>query len=171
MYRNGKLEKFRIEPFLKGSQDSKGQSPLLVGSIDFYSFSRLPKCSDLHRLAQQDPKYCLKLKSVLFGSAFRERPLLQVSPSFPNSPPDCLENSPFSERTACKRFGSCEKVWESNQGANEGLCPFNPHAPFKKGSILNFYDFLFREGFHSRGSFGGFQAPQRALENTGRSDR
>ena len=55
--------------------------------------------------------------------------------------------------------------------AYEGLCPFNPHAPFKKGSILNFYDFLFREGFHSRGSFGGFQAPQRALENTGRSDR
>ena len=118
-----------------------------------------------------NPKYCPKRKSCRIGNALRGSPLLQGFPSFPHSPPDCGENSPFSERTACKRFGSCEKVWVSNQGANEGLCPFNPHAPFKKGSILNFYDFLFREGFHSRGSFGGFQAPQRALENTGRSDR
>ena len=101
-------------------------------------------------LAQQDPKYCPKRKSCRIGSALRGRPLLQVSPSFSNSPPDCWKNSPSFERTACKRFGSCEKVWESNQGANEGLCPFNPHAPFKKGSILNFYDFLFREVF--RGS-------------------
>ena len=54
---------------------------------------------------------------------------------------------------------------------DRGLCPLDTHAPFKKGSILNFYDFLFREDFHSRGSFGGFQAPQRELENTGRSDR
>ena len=54
---------------------------------------------------------------------------------------------------------------------NKGFSPFNPHAPFKKGSILNFYDFPFRQDFHSRGSFGGFQAPQRVLENTGRSDR
>ena len=144
MYRNGKLEKFRIEPFLKGSQDSKGQSPLLVGSIDFYSFSRLPKCSNLHRLAQQDPKYCLTLKSVLFESAFRERPLLQVSPSFPNSPPDCLENSPSAERTACKGISLIAM-------SDRGLCPLDTHKPLKRLD-LNFLT-VFEQFMHPRGSF------------------
>ena len=143
----------------------------LASFADSHPFSPFPKCSCPHCSAQRNPKSCSKRKSYRIGSAVRGRPLLQVAPSFSNSPPDCWKNSPPVERTACKRFGSCEKVWESNQGANEGLCPFNPHAPFKKGSILNFYDFLFREGFHSCGSFGGFQAPQRVLENTGRSDR
>ena len=67
-------------------------------------------------------------------------------------------------------FSSCEKAYESVPCANKGLCPFETCKPLKRLD-LNFYDFLFREGFHSRGSFGGFQAPQRALENTGRSDR
>ena len=146
---DSEVKKFRSILF-KGLWVSRGQSPPLAPFADSHSFSPFPKCYRPHRSAQRNPKYCPKRKSCRIGSALRGRPLLQVAPSFSNSPPDCWKNSPPVERTACKRFGSCEKVWESNQGANEGLCPFNPHAPFKKGSILNFYDFLFRQVF--RGS-------------------
>ena len=36
---------------------------------------------------------------------------------------------------------------------NKGFSPFNPHAPFKKGSILNFYDFPFRQVFQGFSRF------------------
>ena len=164
---------------------SRGQSPPLASFADSHSFSPFPKCSCPHRSAQRNPKYCPKRKSCRIGSALRGRPLLQVSPSFSNSPPDCWRNSPPVERTASSAsrkcvsffgipdlegFSSCEKAYESVPCANKGLCPFETCKPLKRLD-LNFYDFLFRQVFHSRGSFGGFQAPQRALENTGRSDR
>ena len=53
---------------------------------------------------------------------------------------------------------------------DRGLCPLDTYKPLKRLD-LNFLASLFGRFFHSRGSFGGFQAPQRALENTGRSDR
>ena len=53
---------------------------------------------------------------------------------------------------------------------NKGFSPLDTHKPLKMLD-LNFLTSYFGRVFHSRGSFGGFQAPQRALENTGRSDR
>ena len=108
-------------------------------------------------LAQQDPKYCPKRKSCRIGSALRGSPLLQGFPSFPHSPPDCLRNSPFSERTASSAsrkcvsffgipdlegFISCEKAYESVPCANKGLCPFETCKPLKRLD-LNFLAFLF----------------------------
>ena len=148
-------------------------------------FFTVEKRSNLHCLAQQDPKYCPKKRVFHVGSALRGRSLLQSAPSLGNSPPDCFPNSPPAERTASSAsrkcvsffgipdlegFISCEKAYESVPCANKGLCPFETCKPLKRLD-LNFSDFPFRQVFHSRGSFGGFQAPQRALENTGRSDR
>ena len=157
LYPSGKRSKKFRSILFKGLWVSRGQSPPLASFADSHPFSPFPKCSCPHRSAQRNPKYCPKRKSCHIGSALRGRPLLQVSPSFSNSPPDCWKNSPSVERTACKRFGSCEKVWESNQGANEGLCPFNPHAPFKKGSILNFLTSYFGRIFTHAGVLAVFK--------------
>lgn len=85
---------------------------------------------------------------------------MQGFPSFPHSPPDCGENSPFSERTASsagrkcvnlipdlKGFGSCEKVCFSIYGANRGRCPLDTHNPLKRID-LNFFDRL-PEGYRA----------------------
>ena len=45
-----------------------------------------------------------------------------------------------------EHFGNCEKDSASAMSANGGLCPLDTHEPFKKGSILNFYD-RFRKSF------------------------
>ena len=105
--------------------------------------------------------FSLKNKSQRFGNALRGRPLLQVAPSFSNSPPDCWRNSPPVERTASSAsrkcvsffripdlegFSSCEKAYESVPCANKGLCPFETCKPLKRLD-LNFYDFLFQKAF------------------------
>ena len=140
---------FGIKPFKKGfvgvERAKAQQSPPLAGETEIYSFSRLKNVPVFVVLRS-------KTQNIVLKKSFQCRKCVSFT-------------------VGVEGFGSCEKGWESNQGANEVLCPFNPHEPFKKGSILNFYDFLFRQIFHSRGSFGGFQAPQRVLENTGRSDR
>ena len=108
-------------------------------------------------LPKAEPKILSKKKSCRIGSALRGSPLLQGFPSFPHSPPDCGENSPFSERTASsasrkcvsffwipdlESFSSCEKAYESVPCANKGLCPFETCKPLKRLD-LNFLTSLF----------------------------
>ena len=167
---------FGIKPFKKGFvgvERAKAQhSPPLAGETEIYSFSRLKNVPVFVVLRSKTQNIVLK-KSFQCRKCVPGGALSCRAPPHPTqSALRLLRNRKcVSFTVGVEGFGSCEKGWESNQGANEVLCPFNPHEPFKKGSILNFYDFLFRQIFHSRGSFGGFQAPQRALENTGRSDR
>ena len=115
-------------PSKKGLWVSRGQSPPLASSADILSFSRLPKRLHAVRSAgselQNNPGDCsaregrsaresapLKRGSV---SEVRSRgsPLLQGFPSFSNSPPDCLRNSPFSERTSSSANRKCISLFE-----------------------------------------------------------
>ena len=77
---------------------------------------------------------------------------------------------PLRGTTGIGTFFSCEKAWMSVPSANEGLCPFNPHKPFFEGLDPKIYWPFFGQFTHSRGSFGGFQAPQRAPRNADWSD-
>ena len=123
----------------------------------FENFSQLIKRFCYLCSAQRNLKYYPKRKSCRIGNALRGSPLLQGFPSFPHSPPDCGENSPFSERTASSAsrkcvsffgipdlegFSSCEKAYESVPCANKGLCPFETCKPLKRLD-LNFLTSLF----------------------------
>ena len=108
LYPSGRRSKKFRSILFKGLWVSRGQSPPLASFADSHPFSPFPKCSCPHRSAQRNPKYCPKRKSCRIGSALRGRPLLQVAPSFSNSPPDCWKNSPPVERTAYKSFDHCD---------------------------------------------------------------
>ena len=101
---------------------------------------------------------------------FRGALSLAEHPSLAEQSPGLFCNSHPAERTAYKHFGSCENVCQSVSHANKGLCPFESCKPFFEGFDPKIYEPVSGKSEHSRGSLGGFQAPQRALENTGRSD-
>ena len=105
--------KFRIEPFLKGLQVSKGQSPLLALKTDIHTFSRLIKRPCPHCSAQRNPKYDLKRKSVFFGSAFQRGALSCRAPRTPR-------------RAHCVSVQSRESVKISDA--------LGVRAPFEKGA-------------------------------------
>ena len=141
LYLSGKRSKKFRSILFKGLWVSRGQSPPFTQETDIHPFSRL-KSVPVLVVAVRRPKILSKKKKLPYRECFKGALSLAERPLFVKQSPGLFHKFTPAERTACKRFGSCEKVRESNQGANEGLCPFNPHAPFKKGSILNFYDFL-----------------------------
>ena len=132
-------------PSKKGLWVSRGQSPPLAGETEIYSFSRLKNVPVFVVLRS-------KTQNIVLKKSFQCRKCVPGGALSCRAPPHPMQSALrllrnrkcVSFTVGVEGFGSCEKVWESNQGANEGLCPFNPHAPFKKGSILNFSSVPFR---------------------------
>ena len=66
-----RTRKFRIEPFLRGLQVSKGQSPLLALKTDIHTFSRLKNVlSGLFRAAEAKISPKNEVRSVKAERAF-----------------------------------------------------------------------------------------------------
>ena len=106
LYSSGKRSKKFRSILFKGLWVSRGQSPPFTQETDIHSFSRL-KSVPVLVVAVRRPKILSKKKKLPYRKCFKGRPLLQVSPSFSNSPPDCWRNSPPVERTASSASRKC----------------------------------------------------------------
>ena len=104
---------FGVKPFKKGlvgvERAKAQQSPPLTQETDIHAFSRLKSVPICIVLRSKTQNIVLK-KSFPCRKCFEGALSLAERPLFGKQSPGLFPKFTPAERTACKRFGSCEKV-------------------------------------------------------------